>query len=186
MRARADATAATGARILEAAHARFNAQAYDEITLEVIAADAGVTVQTVLRRFSSKEGLARAIADRARSDVASLRDQAPAGDVAGAVANLVEHYERVGAEVLHMLRQELRVPVFAEITAFGRAYHLQWVDRVFAPWLEDRTGAARKRLRAQLVALCDLYTWHLLRNQSGLSRRATQQSIVELVEAVLT
>jgi AcrR family transcriptional regulator len=186
MRTRADAAAATGARVLAAARERFVAQAYDEITLDEIAADSGVTVQTVLRRFGSKEGVARAIFERAQSEVMSGRDQAPAGDVAGAVANLVEHYDKVGAEVLQLLRQELRVPVFAEVTAFGRAYHLQWVERVFAPWLDNRSGADRKRLQAQLVAICDVYTWYLLRIQCGLSRRATEQSIRELINGVLS
>jgi AcrR family transcriptional regulator len=186
MRARADAAAATGARILAAGRVRFIAQAYDEITLEVIAADAGVTVQTVLRRFGSKEGVARAIAEQEKPEVVSERDQAQAGDVAGAAANLVEHYEQVGAEVLQRLRQELRVPIFAEITASGRVYHAQWVERVFAPWLDSRSGADRKRLQAQLVAVCDIYTWYLLRRQSGLSRRATEQAIRELIEGALS
>ena len=186
MRARAEATAATGARILVAARARFIAQPYDEVTLEVIAADAGVTVQTVLRRFGSKEGVAREIFERSRGAVVSERDRAPVGDVAGAAASLVQHYEQVGAEVLQLLRQELRVPVFAEINAFGRAYHLRWVQRVFGPWLDDRSGADRKRLQAQLVAVCDIYTWYLLRRQSGLSRRATEQALRELIEGALS
>jgi AcrR family transcriptional regulator len=61
MRARADAAAATADRIIAAARVRLRREPYDELTLEVVAADAGVTVRTVLRRFGSKDGLARAV-----------------------------------------------------------------------------------------------------------------------------
>lgn len=185
MRSRSEAAAATGERILTHARCCFLAKPYDEVTLDEIAADAGVTVQTVLRRFGSKEGLVRAIAAASGPGVVSARDRAPVGDVAGAVSNLVEHYELEGPAALHLLRQELRVPVFAEITAFGKAYHAAWVARVFAPWLARVSGVERDRLRAQLVAVCDVYTWHLLRDRSGLSRAATEQAIRDLVEGVL-
>jgi len=185
MRARAASSAATAERVIAAARNRFGRQPYDEITLEMLAADAGVTVQTVLRRFGSKEGLVRAVWTAAQPEVAAQRDAAPSGDVPGAVANLVEHYEHYGDEVLQLLRQELRVPVFAEVTAVGRAFHAAWADRVFAPWLAGRGGDGRTRLHAQLVTVCDVYTWHLLRRQAGLSRAATEQAIRELVEGVL-
>ncbi|WP_375499004.1 TetR/AcrR family transcriptional regulator [uncultured Jatrophihabitans sp.] len=185
MRSRADSTAATGDRILAAAGVRFVDQAYDEVRLEDVAADAGVTVQTVLRRFGSKEGLVRAIVGLRQSDVVSARDSAPAGDVPAAIANLVDHYELEGPTALQLLRQELRVPIFAEITAFGRAYHRAWVARVFRPWLMRVAGRDRARLHAQLVAVCDVYTWHLLREQAGLSKAQTERAIRELVEGVL-
>jgi AcrR family transcriptional regulator len=185
MRARAVSSAATAERVIAAARNRFGRQPYDEVTLEMLAADAGVTVQTVLRRFGSKDGLVRAVWTAAQPAVAAQRDAAPSGDLPGTVANLAEHYEHFGDEVLQLLRQELRVPVFAEVTAVGRAFHAAWVDRVFAPWLAGRCGDDRKRLHAQLVTACDVYTWHLLRRQAGLSRAATEQAIRELVEGVL-
>jgi AcrR family transcriptional regulator len=185
MRSRAVTTAATGDRIIAAARARFAREPYDAVTLDTVAGDAEVTVQTVLRRFGSKEGLVRAMAAAAQPEIVAQRDAAPVGDAAGAVANLVEHYEQVGDEVLHLLRQEDRVAAFAEITATGRDFHAQWVERVFAPWLRLRTGADRRRLQAQLVAVCDVHTWHLIRRQAGLSRHATRRAVTELVEGIL-
>lgn len=185
MTARAESAEATGERIRAAARARFRTTPYDELTLADVAADAGVTVQTVLRRFGSKDGLVRAVAEAVTPQVIAQRDSAPAGDVTGAVANLVEHYEVMGDEVLMLLRQELRVPVLREITTSGRLYHSQWVGRVFAPWLDGLAGQARKRRHAQLLAATDVYVWFLLRRQSGLSRRATEHAIRELVNGVL-
>lgn len=185
MRARADTAAATADNILAAARAWLGREPYDAVTLDDVAADAGVTVQTVLRRFGSKEGLVRAVGAAAQPGIIAQRDEAPSGDPVAAIANLVEHYELLGDEVLHLLRQEQRVPAFAEIVATGRDYHAQWVKRVFAPWLAQRSGTDRARLHAQLVAVCDVYTWYLLRRQAGLSRRATTQAIGELVEGIL-
>lgn len=185
MRARAESAAATADRVIAAARTRFRSEPYDNIKLDDVAADAGVTVQTVLRRFGSKEGLVRAVGAAAAPAILAQRDEAPAGDVTGAVANLVEHYEQAGDEVLHLLRQESRVPAFAEITANGRQYHAQWVERVFQQWLAKRTRADRARLKAQLVAVCDVHTWYLLRRQAGLSQRNTARAIVELVEGIL-
>ena len=44
-----------------------------------------------------------------------------------------------------------------------------------------RGRRARRRL-AQLVAVCDVYTWKLLRRDAGLSRRQTELALVELLE----
>jgi AcrR family transcriptional regulator len=185
MTARADATAATGERIVAAAHHRFVELDYEDVTLDSIAVDAGVTVQTVLRRFGSKEGLARAIKELQTSQIVNQRDTAPAGDIPAAIRVLVEHFEQTGNNALHLLRQAHRVAPFAEITGFGRANRAQWVERVFAPWLTLHRGAARARLRAQLISTCDVQTWNLLRHLHGLSRRQTELALIELVEGVL-
>lgn len=185
MSARAVSAQQTSDRILAAAFDRFAVALFDEVTLEQIAADAAVTVQTVIRRFGSKEGIVAALTQVRQAEVAAQRGEAPVGDLAGAVANLVEHYEAEGDLMMHLLRQETRVPAFAEVAAHGRRIHSQWCDRVFAPWLAARSGVARRRLGAQLVAVCDLYAWHLLRRQQGLSRRQTRLALLELVEGVL-
>ncbi len=181
---RARAAEQTGERILDAAYARFVTAYYDEVTLGQVAEDAGVTVQTVIRRFGSKEGIVQALGERVTPDVTARRSEAPVGDVPAAVANLVDHYERDGDMSLHLLRQEHRVPAYAEVTELGKQIHADWCARVFGPWLEG-TAADRRRRLAQVIATCDVYTWHLLRRQRGLSRRQTELAIVELLEGVL-
>lgn len=57
MRARVEAAAETGRRILRAAIGLGPEILSDQATLDDVAERAGVTVQTVLRRFGSKEGL---------------------------------------------------------------------------------------------------------------------------------
>ena len=56
MGARAKAAAETGERILDAAEAVFDEHPMDEFTLNEVA-EQGITVQTILRRFGSRQGL---------------------------------------------------------------------------------------------------------------------------------
>jgi AcrR family transcriptional regulator len=184
--ARARSAQETAKRILDGAYARFTRAYFDEVTLDQIAADAGVTVQTVIRRFGSKEGIIGALTALISDRVMAQRDEAPMGDLVGAVANLVEHYEKDGDMALHLLRQERRVPAFAEVTDRGKRLHSEWCGRVFAPWLQGLDGLDRDRRFAQVVAVCDVYMWYLLRRQRGLSRRQTEVALIELLEGVLS
>jgi AcrR family transcriptional regulator len=144
-----------------------------------------MTVRTVLRRFGSKEGLIAAAAEEVRGRVEGQRGEAPVGDIAGAVANLVEHYEEWGDNTLRMLAHEDRYPAVRVHTDRGRAGHYEWVERTFAPFLEGRAGAERERLRAALIAACDLYVWKILRRDLGLSRGQTEVALVEMIAALV-
>ena len=184
MRARAEAAAETGRRILEAVIELHTERFFDQVSLEDIAERAGVTVQTVIRRFGSKERLIEAATEMANRQVVHQRDQAPVGDIEGAVKNLVDHYEEWGDSVLRLLAQEERVPAFRSVTDAGRALHYQWVERTFAPLLAERTGKARRRLLAELIVICDVYFWKLLRRDLGLSREQTDLAIRETILAL--
>src|SRR3712207_1583619 len=96
MGARAEAARATGERILDAAIEVFWERPTDQISLEEVARRAGVTKQTVLRRFESKAGLVAAAAERMAAQVDDERKGVAPGDVRGAVEVVVAHYERVG------------------------------------------------------------------------------------------
>ena len=184
MRARATATAATRRRLLEAATGLFAERFWDEVTLEDVAGRAGVSVQTLIRHFGTRDGLLTAAADDLRAVIESQRDRAPVGDLEADVRNLVDHYEEWGEPAaLRLLAQEERDPVIAAIAQSGRAMHREWVERVFAPLLERRSGAERRRLLARLVATCDVYFWKVLRRDMGLSRRETERAILEAVRA---
>jgi AcrR family transcriptional regulator len=182
MGARAEATAATGERILDAAEAAFYEQPADEVTLAAVAERAGVTVQTVLRRFGNRQALLGAALARAATRVSQQRGSAPVGDVGGAVRVLVDHYEELGDRVLRVLGEEDRNRALHTLTDLGRAYHREWCKHVFAPTLGELEGAELERRTAQLVAVTDVYVWKLLRRDQGLSREKTELAMRELVE----
>jgi len=157
----------------------------DLITLNQVAERAGVTVQTILRHFKSKEGLVYETAKKLGESIIQQRDAAPSGNIRGALDNLIEHYETVGQFPLRSLGLEGRSAEIDEFLREGRAYHRNWVIRVFAPFIARAEAADRDILTAQLVALCDIYTWKLLRIDSGLTREQTQQAIYEMITALL-
>lgn len=185
MGARAEAAAETERRIFGAFRELVAERPFAQVTLDEVASRAGVTVQTVIRRYGSKDGLIRAVADAVGAEVREQRFEAPIGDVAGAVANLVEHYESTGDETYRLICQEEQVPVLSEVLDTGRSLHRDWVVRVFAPWLEPLRAAERNRRTAQLVAICDLFTWKLLRRDLALGRRQTEHALRDMLERVL-
>jgi AcrR family transcriptional regulator len=185
MVARAEALDATRDAILDAAVEAFWERPAVEISLEEIAAASGVSKRTVLRHFESKQGLFEATGLRERERIARQRDTAPPGDVPAAVRVLVDHYEEMGERVLRLLAEEHAVPSLHEVAELGRHAHRDWCKRVFADALEPMSGVDHDRRLAQLVAICDVYTWKLLRLDARLSRRQTEQAMVELLDALI-
>jgi AcrR family transcriptional regulator len=181
MTARAEAAQLTANGILDAAIGLFTDKAFEDVTLDEVAQRAGVTKRTVLRRFEAKDRLFIAAMDHAVDEMVRQREAAPVGDVAGAVANVVDHYERWGTNRLRLLSQEDRIELVAEHVRGGRIYHRTWVEHTFAPQLAGLRGQARKRRVAALVAATDVYTWKLLRLDLGLSRAETERTLVEII-----
>lgn len=185
MTTRADAANATAERILDAMTELFWERPTDQVVLRDVAERAGVTVQTVLRKYGGKEALLAAAADRAMSRTEAERLVSP-GDLDTAIEVLLDHYEGAGARVLRLLAEEVTSPTLAELAERGRALHREWCATVFAETLESRSGVARQRRLAQIVAVCDVYTWKLLRLDAGLSRRQTQIALHELLGPLLS
>jgi AcrR family transcriptional regulator len=178
---RAEAFAETRQAILDAA----NEIRDPRVPLSVIAEKAGVSERTVLRHFGSRDGLvAAAIAEGTRRDEAE-RFAAPAGDVAAAVASLVSHYETVGDRILRLLAEEGADRQIDELLAGGRAIHWRWVEEKLGPLLDGQSGSQRHRRLAQLAAICDVYTWKVMRRDGDLGRAETERSIRELIEALV-
>lgn len=185
MTARADMVEETGQRILDAATELFWERPSVQISLEEVSRRAGVSVRTVIRRFGGKEGLLAAGAARELQQVRSERELAPVGDVPAAVSVLVGHYEDTGDRVLSLLAREADLAGLGAIAEAGRALHRDWCARVFAPALAELAGVRHQRRLAQFVAVCDVYTWKLLRRDAGLTRRQTELALVELLTPLM-
>jgi AcrR family transcriptional regulator len=185
MGARAEAARLTGERIIDALVSLYLEQPLEQIRLADVAQRAGVTVQTVIRRFESKTGLLVAAVQRVVEHVATQRGVVVPGDLAGAVTNLLDHYEQAGDLSLKLLAEEPAVPGIGSITERGRALHREWCATVFAPTVDGLSGLARRRRLAQLVAICDVYTWKLLRRDAGLSRAQTELALIEMLSPLI-
>lgn len=182
MRARAETTAATREKILDAAEATFDESPIDEFTLAAVAKRSGVTVQTILRHLGSRDGMILATLVHAGLKMRSNREAAPVGDVDAAIAILVDHYEKFGDRILRLLSEEDRFPAIRTMTDFGRTYHGQWCEQIFASTLKGLRGTQRKRRIAQFASVTDIYVWKLLRRDHGLSREQTKVAMRELLD----
>src|SRR5689334_18048726 len=97
--ARAQAAQETAERIVDAFALRRRDSWFDEIRLEDVARDAGVTVQTVIRRFGGKEGLLDAAKMQIGQEIMRTR-VVPRGDAAAVARALVDDYEVSGDVVM--------------------------------------------------------------------------------------
>ena len=180
-RARAESAEANTVRILAAALDLFREQPFEKITLNEIARRAGVGVQTVIRRYGSKDGLSRAVNEWMRPQIAELRGT-PEGDDPASVADAIaRHYERWGDLTERMLSQAQSSPALAEAAEGGRVAHRAWVEDVFAAQLA--ASADPEVLRAKLVAVCGVQFWSVLRGDEGLSEAAAREAVADLITA---
>lgn len=184
--ARASTAEQTGMRTLDAMMERYRRLSYDQIRLKDVAADAGVTEQTVIRRFGTKAALTVAMVERELGQIVKSRSLADTSDPARVIADLVRHYEVYGALILKVYAEAGMVEGLAPLVAAGRAYHLGWCDQTFTPHLDHRAGkATRARRLAQVTAICDATTWRILREDAGLSSRQVTVALRELVTPLL-
>ncbi len=183
MSARADGAAATRERLLTAAWRHFSTRPYLDVRLSEIASEAQATVQTLHTNFGSKEQIFTAVAQRWGLEEMARRNEAPVGDVRGAIKILFDRYEANGNTVLRMLSEEERIPAVARITEAGRAYHREWVARTFQALLQGLRGAARRRRLVAIVIATDLLVWKLLRHDMQLDRRPAEEIVIEMVKS---
>jgi AcrR family transcriptional regulator len=184
MGARAKAAAKTGERILDAAEAVFDERPTDEFTLNEVAERADVTVQTILRRFGSRQGLIAATLVHVGIKMGRSRGTPPK-DPGAAIDGLVDHYDRFGNRILRLLAEEERNKALHAMTDVGRAFHRKWCEGVFAAALAGLRGVERERRVAQFVAITDIYVWKLLRRDRELSGRQTKLAMRELLEPLM-
>lgn len=105
----------TKARVLDAALASFGGRGYEATSLDAIAAGLGITKQSILYHFSSKEGLLSAVIDRSAVELAEVLE--------GAIADAGDGFARVEAVVRSVFRLAARRPELLnfvrEVTRLG-------------------------------------------------------------------
>lgn len=184
--AREEAQQRTREALLETAIDEFYADRWSKVSLTALATRAGVTKQTLLRHFGSKEGLLIQALVRSAAQVLDERWSAPVGDVDGAIENLLEHYEVWGPRARRIGAWQDAPSVLAKLSQAGRQLHYQWIELVFAPQLEGLDEADRARLRAELIVACDVQTWWVLAHDLKLGRAEVKTILTGIVERAVT
>ncbi len=183
--AREQAQQRTRDALLDAAEEEFYNDRWQHTSLEAIAGKAGVTKQTLLRHFGSKEGLLLKALLRGASRIRDQRWGVAAGDLDGAVANLLDHYDAWGERSLRVGAWEGGHTLLAPLSKMAREVHYEWVEYAFEPWLTPLAQSERSRLRATLIALCDVHTWSLLSRDLALPRAEVHAILRNAINAVI-
>jgi AcrR family transcriptional regulator len=185
--ARAAAQERTRTALLDAAEAAFFSGAWEQTSLTEIAVAAGVTKQTLLRHFGSKDGLAAHAAQRGQQQVREQRWSAPTDDLPGAVDNLLDHYDEFGGRAMKIAAglASLGGAETEDLGRTARQIHYDWVDHAFGTWLGRARGKTRGRRRAALIVLCDVQTWWLLSRDLGLARDEVRATLILAIEGLL-
>src|SRR5262249_59869312 len=123
MGARAVAAERTAEKIQDAAMKLFRSRPFPEVTLQAIAAAAGVTLQTVLRRFGSKEQVFTEAAKRQMRSIFKAREISAAGGIAAIVDTIVASYEDMGDLNWRGVTQEDQFPLIKQFFDQARARH---------------------------------------------------------------
>ena len=184
MTTRGETAASTRDKIVRAGADLLMKQRFEDVTLALIARTAGVSHQTVLNHFGTKEGVASAAADVIMEETEDLRASAVPGDLRGAVRIVMDQYEHSGDSNVRWAMSAERLGSLASRIDEARALHQRWLASVFADDLPGN-GSTRRRAVNALHAATDVYTWKLLRRDLGLSRRETEKTMADLVAGVL-
>jgi AcrR family transcriptional regulator len=182
--ARAEAEEQTGAALIAAADEAFLSGPWERASLESIAQRAGVTKQTLLRHFGSKDGLLEQTLRLAMVEVEKQRLSAPTDDIPGAVDNLLDHYEARGGRAMRSTNLDVGGPL-AELAQISREFHYEWIDHAFGRWLASAPAAQRARLRGALIAICDVQSWWILARDLGRSRAEVRATLILCIRRLL-
>lgn len=183
--ARAQSTERTRQALLDAADEELYENRWRQASLEALAHKAGVTKQTLLRHFGSKDGLLLQALARSAMEVFNQRLDSPSTDVAEAVENLLDHYEAWAERSLRVGAWQRGPETLAKLSQLARQVHYNWVEHTFGQWLEPLPPQLRARRRAALIALCDVHTWWLLSHDLELPRAEIAATLIDAIEQLL-
>jgi AcrR family transcriptional regulator len=183
--ARAKARERTRDALLDSANEEFFEGDWLKASLESLSAKAGVTKQTLLRHFGSKDGLLIQALMRGAAQVHDQRWSAPREDIPGTVDNLLDHYEEWGERSMRIGALQRGPAMLAIISRGARQFHYDWVEYAFGPWLKPLEGHVRMRVRASLIVLCDLQSWWILSHDLELPRSEVHAILVDLIESAV-
>lgn len=157
------------------------------ITLQKVAKVAEVSVQTILRAFSSKEGLLTASLNAQPSEAAEdfLADTTGSENVPVMMSVLYDFYDKIGDTVMKRLADEAHLPELAAANAVGREFHRKFVNQRFAHELDNLREEERHVLFNALMAVTDLYVWRVLRRDEGLDPDAAKRVVTLLVSRTI-
>lgn len=184
---RAQEAEARTARILDTCIDLFLEKPLIEISLAEIAERAGVGLQTLIRRFETKEKLVTAVllevAQRIGKSRAGLIENP--NDPQSVVDVVCAQYEQWHPYTIAHQRQEATMPILAQFNEIARGNHSAWIKLAFEEPLSALPADESRRVHARLVATTSFETWFWLNQRHELSFGETREVMVQMVEDAL-
>lgn len=179
---RSKQAAQTTSNIIAATERLLASKSLDEVSLIAIAAEAGTTVQTVIRHMDSRDGCFKAVVKVVTARVEKQRGNSEYNSIEAAISDLIDHYESEGKLILNFLAQEQSGDSFvSDLMKEGRTYHRKWIKRCFANYMSEQN---EKTIDALVIAT-DIYAWKLLRQDIGRCQIITKGVITNIVKKIL-
>jgi len=156
-----------------------------DITLQLVAREAGVTTRTILRKFGSREGLLSETMSQEAARISAERGKATPGDVKGILKALLDSYEYMGELALRNIRLEGELEMARRIGESGRKVHREWCIRMFAQFLPDSASGEYEVRLASFIAATEIYLWKLLRKDMKMSKGQVFEVFRHMVEGLI-
>lgn len=156
-----------------------------DITLDMVAEEAGVSVRTILRKYNSKEGLFEAALDKDVAGIQAIKDEAVPGDIYQAVDLLLKEYQFTGDAAIRTLALENELPIAGRILNVGRKMHTQWCERVFAEYLPSKKSKNYSTSVGAFYAATDVYNWKLLKHDLKFSNEEIREILINTLQGLI-
>lgn len=159
----------------------------DEFRLEDVAQAAGVSVQTILRAFGSKDGLMVATLETEAPDVVDFSEFAniKPEDIERFMLEMFKIYDKIGDLVIRLLSEEHRSPEFQQALDVGRQFHKGWITDLFGHYIEKKPVHKRQILFHALLVATDIYVWKILRRDEILSLEESVATVAVTLKSLI-
>jgi AcrR family transcriptional regulator len=175
----------TKMEIIKAFGTLWSSYSIKDITLEMIAKEAGVTTKTILRKFGSKNGLLNESLSYLATEIESERTLTKVGDIDKILEVLLTNYEKMGAAAIRTINLEPELEIARKIGAKGRALHRDWCIQMFAPYLPTEQSVDYEIQLNSFIAATEIYLWKLMRKDLMLSKEKTFSIFKNIIEGLI-
>jgi len=156
-----------------------------DITLDMVAKEAGVTTKTILRKFESKDGMINESLFYLATEIKGERTLATVGNIDEILKALLSNYEKMGEAAIRTINLESELEIARQIGAKGRALHRDWCIQMFSPYLPNEQSADYEIQLTSFIAATEIYLWKLMRKDLKLSKGQTFSIFKNLVKGLI-
>jgi AcrR family transcriptional regulator len=178
---RAEQRERTRARILAAATQLLADEGLEELTIPLVARNAGVSVRTVYVHFPAKDDLLEAVARALDATIGAIEYPDGPDELPAFVRGLFESFEREEP----LFRAALNSKAGWEVRSTGRSRRLGDLEHVLRSELEPLEPLERRQALAAIYLMQSLPAWQAMKDYLGLDGAQAGTSAAWAVRALV-